>query len=109
MSSKKLYVGNLNFKTTDDDLRNLFSQFGDVISARVIIDRDTGRSKGFGFVELEDADAQNAIQNLNGFSFSEREITVNEARPQGERPMGGGYGQRDRGGQENRSRGYNAR
>jgi len=108
MSSKKLYVGSLNFKCTDEDLHNLFSQFGNVISARVIIDRDTGRSKGFGFVEMEDADAQNAIQNLNGFSFSGREISVNEARPQAERPAGG-YGQRDRGGQEHRSRGFNAR
>lgn len=108
MSNKKLYVGSLNFKCTDEELRNLFSQFGEVISARVIIDRDTGRSKGFGFVEMGDADAQAAIQNLNGFSFSGREIIVNEARPQGERPVGG-YGQRDRGGHEHRSRGYNAR
>lgn len=108
MSSKKMYVGSLNFNSTDEDLSNLFSQFGDVISARVIIDRDTGRSKGFGFVEMEDADAQNAIQNLNGFSFSGREITVNEARPQGERPATG-FGQRDRGGHEHRSRGFNAR
>jgi len=109
MSSKKLYVGNLHFKCADEDLHNLFSQFGNIISARVIMDRDTGRSKGFGFVEMEDADAENAIQNLNGFSFSGRQITVNEARPQGERPMGGGYGQRDRGGQEYRSRGFTAR
>ncbi len=106
MSSKKLYVGNLNFKTTDDDLRNLFGQYGEVISARVILDRDTGRSKGFGFVEMQEADALTSIQNLNGFSFSGREITVNEARPQEPRPMGNGYG-RDRG--ENRSRGFNAR
>jgi RNA recognition motif-containing protein len=106
MSNKKLYVGNLSFKCTDEDLSNLFAQFGDVISARVITDRDTGRSKGFGFVEMLDADAENAIQNLNGFSFSGREISVNEARPQGERPA---FGQRDRGGQDNRSRGFNAR
>jgi cold-inducible RNA-binding protein len=104
MSSKKLYVGNLSFKCTDEDLHNLFSQFGNLISARVIMDRETGRSKGFGFVEMDDADAQNAIQNLNGFSFAGREINVNEARPQAERPAGS-FG-RDRG--ENR-RGFNAR
>lgn len=111
MSSKKLYVGNLNFKCTDEEIHNLFSQFGNVISARVIMDRDTGRSKGFGFVEMEDADAQNAIQNLNGASFSGREINVNEARPQGEkrRSPQGGFGQRDHGSHENRSRGFNAR
>ena len=102
MSNKKLYVGNLNFNCADEELHNLFSQYGNVISARVIKDRDTGRSKGFGFVEMEDADAQNAIQNLNGFSLAGRAISVNEARPQGERPQGGG----GRGGYEGgRSRG----
>lgn len=103
MSNKKLYVGNLNFNCADEELLNLFSQYGNVISARVIKDRDTGRSKGFGFVEMEDADAQNAIQNLNGFSLAGRAISVNEARPQGERPAGGGRGGFDGG----RSRGFN--
>jgi len=101
MSNKKLYVGNLNFSCVDEELHNLFSQYGNVISARVIKDRDTGRSKGFGFVEMEDADAQNAIQNLNGFSLAGRVINVNEARPQGERPprehRGGYDGGRSRG------------
>jgi len=93
MSSKKLYVGNLNFACGDEELHSLFSQHGNVISARVIKDRDTGRSKGFGFVEMEDGDAQNAIQNLNGFNLGGRPISVNEARPQTDRPMGnrGGY------------------
>jgi len=106
MSNKKLYVGSLSFKCTDEDLSNLFAQYGNVISARVIIDRETGRSKGFGFVEMEEADAQIAIQNLNGFSLAGRAISVNEARPQAERPAGG-FGSRDRG--EYRSRGFNGR
>jgi RNA recognition motif-containing protein len=102
MSNKKLYVGNLNFNCGDEELMNLFAQYGNVISARIIKDRDTGRSKGFGFVEMEENDAMNAIQNLNGFSLAGRAISVNEARPQGERPMGG------RGGYDNnRSRGFN--
>lgn len=108
MVSKKLYVGSLNFKCTDDDLMGLFAQFGNVISARVISDRETGRSKGFGFVDMEEADAQNAIQNLNGCSFLGREITVNEARPQGERSSGG-FGHRGQGHSDYRSRGFNAR
>ena len=107
MTNKKLYVGNLNFNCVDEELHNLFSQYGNVISARVIKDRDTGRSKGFGFVEMEDGDAVNAIQNLNGFSLAGRAISVNEARPQGERPAGGGRGG-DRGGYDGgRSRGFN--
>ncbi len=106
MSSKKLYVGNLNFKCTDEEIHTLFIQYGNVLSARVIKDRDTGRSKGFGFVEMEDAEANVAIENLNGASFSGRAISVNEARPQGERPVGGN---RDRGGQDSRPRGFNAR
>ncbi len=106
MSNKKLYVGNLHFKCNDEELSQLFAEFGTVISARVINDRDTGRSKGFGFVEMEDAEANLAIEKLNGFSFSGRAITVNEARPQGERPAGGN---RDRGGYEPRGGrgGYN--
>ncbi len=108
MSNKKLYVGNLSFKCTDEDLSNLFAQYGNILSARVIVDRETGRSKGFGFVEMEDADADNAMQNLNGFNFSGRALNVNEARPQGEKPAGG-FGQRDRNNGEYRPRGYNAR
>ncbi len=93
--AKKLYVGNLAFSVTDDELQQAFTSFGNIMSARVVMDRMTGRSKGFGFVEMEDADAQNAIQNLNGFSLSGRAISVNEARPQGERPRGN-YGDRPR-------------
>ena len=102
-----IYVGNLSWQMTDEDLRNLFEQHGTVASAKIVKDKVSGRSKGFGFVEMEDADAQTAIQNLNGFSLSGRAISVNEARPQGERPAGGGRGG-DRGGYDGgRSRGFN--
>ena len=87
--SKKLYVGNLAFSTTADDLRELFGQHGSVLSALVVSDRDTGRSRGFGFVELEDG-AEQAIANLNGASFQGRTLTVNEARPREDRPRSGG-------------------
>lgn len=80
--SKKLYVGNLPYSCTDDDLMNVFSEMGTVASARVIIDRETGRSKGFGFVEMaSDDEAMNAARNLNGQAFQGRPLTVNEARP----------------------------
>jgi len=79
---KKLYVGNLPFSTTDDSLHEMFSQAGSVTSAKVIMDRDTGRSKGFGFVEMSsDQEAADAIQKLNGQSLGGRAITVAEARP----------------------------
>ena len=109
MSNQKLYVGNLNFQCTEQELEELFSQYGEVISARIIMDRETNRSKGFGFVEMNEADARLAIQNLNGFSMvGGRAITVNEARPQGERPANGG-GSRD-GGYKSRSSGnYSSR
>ena len=91
---KKLFVGNLNFKTNDDDLRELFSQAGTCDSATVMMDRATGRSRGFGFVEMSsDEEAQKAIQQFNGFDFQGRNLNVNEARertPGG--PRGGGYG-----------------
>lgn len=83
----KLYVGNLPYTTTDNDLNDLFAQFGTVASARVINDRETGRSKGFAFVEMEtkeEADA--AIEGLNGKDFEGRGLVVNEARPMTERP-----------------------
>ena len=80
--SKKLYVGNLSYETTDADLRDMFEQHGSVSSAQVIMDRDTGRSKGFGFVEMGDAQhADAAINALNGQSSGGRQLTVNEARP----------------------------
>jgi len=102
---RKLYVGGLSYSTTEASLENLFSQAGLVDSARIITDRDTGRAKGFGFVEMSnDAEAQQAISLFNGTEFEGRTITVNEARPQEARPQrggGGGYG--------NRGGGYNNR
>ncbi|MBS0636544.1 MAG: RNA-binding protein [Verrucomicrobia bacterium] len=89
--AKKLYVGNLPHSTTENELRELFANYGEVVSAQVIIDRDTGRSKGFGFVELNtDDEAQAAINALNGQEFGGRPLTVNEARPREERPRTGG-------------------
>jgi cold-inducible RNA-binding protein len=91
---KKLFVGNLNFKTNDDDLRELFGQAGTCESATVMMDRATGRSRGFGFVEMSsDEEAQQAIQKFNGYELQGRNLNVNEARertPGG--PRGGGYG-----------------
>jgi len=90
----KLYVGNLPYSVRDDDLQQAFSQFGSVTSAKVMMERDTGRSKGFGFVEMgSDAEAQAAIQGMNGQPLSGRSLVVNEARPMEPRPpRSGGYG-----------------
>jgi RNA recognition motif-containing protein len=88
----KLYVGNLSFQTTSDELRDHFAQAGNVESASVVEDRMTGRSRGFGFVEMATAEeAAAAIEQLNGKDFAGRNLTVNEARPRTDRP-GGGYG-----------------
>ena len=93
--AKKLYVGNLTYDTTEDNLVELFSEFGEVLSAQIIIDRDTNRSKGFGFVEMADG-ADEAANALNGQDFRGRNLTVNEARPREPRDNrgggGGGYG-----------------
>jgi RNA recognition motif-containing protein len=89
--STKLYVGNLSFGTTDQDLMELFGQYGQVVSAQVVMDRDTGRSRGFAFVEMASG-AQEAIQATNQLDFQGRTLTVNEARPREERPRGGGGG-----------------
>ncbi len=90
---KKLYVGNLPYGVTDSDLQQLFGAHGTVQSAQVIMDRDTGRSKGFGFVEMStDAEAQAAIAELNGKEVEGRALTVNEARPKTEGGGGGGRG-----------------
>ncbi len=86
--SKSLYVGNLPFTTTADDLREAFAQFGSVSRAQVITDRETGRSRGFGFVEMTEG-AEEAIANLNGALFQGRALTVNEAKPREERPRAG--------------------
>ncbi len=95
----KLYVGNLPYSVRDDDLQQAFSEFGSVNSAKVMMERDTGRSKGFGFVEMgSDAEAQAAINGMNGQSLGGRSVTVNEARPMEPRPpRTGGFGG-DRGG-----------
>ena len=95
--TKKLYVGNLSFDTTADDLRQAFSPFGAVESASVVADRDTGRSRGFGFVEMTEG-ADQAIQALHGTELQGRTLTVNEARPREERRSGGGgsRGRRER-------------
>jgi RNA recognition motif-containing protein len=113
---KKLYVGNLPFATTEQNLSDMFGQCGTVESAKIITDRDTGRSKGFGFVEMgSDAEAQAAISKFNGQDFEGRPMTVNEAKPMVPREGGGGgrggFGggggggrDRDRGGRGDRGR-----
>jgi RNA recognition motif-containing protein len=87
--SKSLYVGNLSFGTTADDLREAFGRFGTVTRAQVVSDRETGRSRGFGFVEMADG-AEAAVEGLNGALFQGRPLTVNEARPREERPRPAG-------------------
>jgi RNA recognition motif-containing protein len=95
---KKLYVGNLPFSATDQLLLDTFSEVGEVESAKIILDRETGRSKGFGFVEMtNDSDAQAAIERFNGLDFSGRPLTVNEAKPMAPREGGGGGYNRSRG------------
>lgn len=105
-----IYVGNLSFKATDDGLRELFSEFGEVTSAKVMMDKMSGRSKGFGFVDMPDDSAANAaISALNDRDYMDRKLRVNEARPrtEGDRPRrtfnrGGGGGGFNRGGNYNR-------
>jgi len=100
--AKKLYVGNLSYSVDSSELEQLFGQHGQVLSAQIINDRDTGRSKGFGFVEMaNDNEAEAAIQALNGQQHNGRALTVNEARPREERPRAGG-GYRPRGGFDRR-------
>jgi RNA recognition motif-containing protein len=83
---KRLYVGNLSFDSTEDDVRSAFSAFGEVSSVHMVTDRDTGRPRGFGFVEMADSEAaENAINGLNGSQLGGRTLTVNEARPRPER------------------------
>jgi RNA recognition motif-containing protein len=95
--SKKLYVGNLPFSTTADDLLETFGQYGTVTSAQVVEDRETGRSRGFAFVEMADG-AEQAIESLNGTQFQGRTLTVNEAKPREDRPRDGNRGGGNRGG-----------
>jgi RNA recognition motif-containing protein len=94
-----IYVGNLSYSCTDEDLKQHFSQYGNVASARVIMDRETGRSRGFGFVVMpERNEAQNAINSTNGADFQGRPLRVNESQPRAPRGGGGGGDRRDRGG-----------
>jgi len=111
----KLYVGNLPYQVRDSDLEQAFSQFGQVTSAKVMMERETGRSKGFGFVEMSsDAEAQAAITGMNGQSMGGRSVVVNEARPMEQRPRGfgggggggGGYGGGGGGGRSGGGGGY---
>uniref|UniRef100_UPI0026364F3C RNA recognition motif domain-containing protein n=1 Tax=Ramlibacter sp. TaxID=1917967 RepID=UPI0026364F3C len=89
----KLYVGNLPYSVRDSDLEQAFSAFGQVVSARVMMERDTGRSKGFGFVEMGSQDeATSAIEGMNGQALGGRNVVVNEARPMEARPRTGGFG-----------------
>lgn len=106
---KKLYVGNLPFDTDEDQVRDLFGEYGDVKSVDMINDRETGRFRGFCFVAMDNADADKAIQALNGTPFNGRPLKVNEAKPREERPpSSGGYGGGNRGGynsgRDNRNR-----
>ncbi len=104
---KKLYVGNLTYRTNSSDLEQLFSQFGSVQSAEVISDRETGRSKGFGFVEMSTEDeARAAIEGLHEHEVDGRRLTVNEARPREPRPSGGGGWRGGSGGGDHESRRY---
>ncbi len=104
--AKKLYVGNLAFSVTDDELMQAFTSFGNIVSARVVMDRMTGRSKGFGFVEIEDdGQADEAVNKMNGQTIGGRPVRVSEAKPQEDRPRrpgggggGGGFGGGGRGG-----------
>src|SRR5688572_32145490 len=103
----KLFVGNLSFDATENDLQDLFAQAGAVSSVNIMQDRATGRARGFGFVEMaSDADAQNAISMFNGKDFKGRALTVNEARPREERSGGGGGGRYRGGGGGGGGRGY---
>ena len=108
--SKKLYVGNISFQTTSEDLVQAFSQYGTVTSAQVVTDRETGRSRGFAFVEMADG-ADQAIAAMNGAQVGGRTLTVNEAKPREERPRTGGGDRPRTGGYGDRagSGGYNRR
>lgn len=102
-----IYVSNLSWGTTDESLNELFSQYGEVTSARIITDRETGRSRGFGFVEMPDeAEGQKAIEEINDTNFEGKTISVSVARPREERPAGGGFNRGGGYGGGNRGGGY---
>jgi RNA recognition motif-containing protein len=102
-----IYVANIPFKASEDELKELFEQHGEVSSVKIILDKETNRSRGFGFIEMTDSEsAQQAINELNGYSFLGKELVVNEARPKTDAPRGGGFGNRGgSGGYGNRSGG----
>ncbi|MBU8882004.1 RNA-binding protein [Flavobacteriaceae bacterium JJC] len=100
-----IFVSNINYSTREESLQDLFSEFGEVSSAKIITDRETGRSRGFGFVEMSDEDGKNAIEALNGKELDGKELNVSEAKPREDKPRrsfdnnrGGGYGGGNRGG-----------
>jgi len=104
--AKKLYVGNLSYSTTEEQIRGLFSQAGEVDSVSLITDRETGRAKGFGFVEMNtDEGSKEAIKRFNGYTLNERNLTVNQAHPREDRSGSGGRSYRD----NDRSRGSRSR
>jgi RNA recognition motif-containing protein len=92
-----MYVSNLGFQVNDEELKTLFNKFGDVTSAKVVMDRETGRSRGFGFVEMADAAAEEAMKNLDGTQVDGRAISVSKARPKTDNRSGGGSFSRDKG------------
>src|SRR5512135_3099491 len=97
MATMRLYVGNISFKATEDDLRELFAQAGEVLSVKLIKDNAAGRLRGFGFVEMaSEEDGKKAVTMFNGKSFIDRSIVVNEAKPQERREQGGGFRDRER-------------
>ena len=99
----RLFVGNLSYHTTEDDLANLFSEVGEVTSVAIVTDRDTGRSRGFAFVEMDQDAANQAVERFNGYELNGRKINVNEARPRPDRSGGGGgYGGNRGGGGQRR-------
>lgn len=110
-----IFVSNINYATREDQLQELFSEFGEVTSCKIITDRETGRSRGFGFVEMSDEEGQQAIEALNGKEVNDKELRVSEAKPREEKPRrsfdnnrGGGYGN-NRGGGYGNNRGGNDR
>ncbi|PIU20632.1 MAG: RNA-binding protein [Elusimicrobia bacterium CG08_land_8_20_14_0_20_59_10] len=105
--SKRIYVGGLPFKTTEEEMNALFATYGTVSSAKLITDKYSGQSRGFGFVEMpDDAEAAAAMEKLNGSDFGGRKLTVNEARPMEARPRGGGGDRGGRGGDRGGRGGY---
>lgn len=103
-----IYVANISFKASDGELKELFEQHGEVTSAKIIMDKLTNRSRGFGFVEMADgASAKQAISELNGYNFQGKELIVNEARPKTDAPRGGGFGNSGRSGGYGDRGGYN--